>query len=190
MGFALGFASINFHSLLTDLFGASLMSSNPHQEAVDNFDVRRHGGGMGVWLGLWTWAWIGSLAVGFLVGAAIIDSQPPVWGFVISIVMIAAVLLLIVVTPETRRSAFRKSVVEVRHGEHVSRRVSHGEVMMSRVNEGPKWWGEEVWHGILLSFEMLRQPGFAVVAVYSGWIYAQVFLIVVFFGSLASRFYR
>ncbi|RYP61173.1 hypothetical protein DL770_009841 [Monosporascus sp. CRB-9-2] len=47
MGFALGFASMNFHSILTDLFGASLMSGNPHQEVVDQYDVRRHGGGLG-----------------------------------------------------------------------------------------------------------------------------------------------
>ncbi|KAK6082161.1 hypothetical protein SCUP234_04474 [Seiridium cupressi] len=54
MGISLGFANMNFHSTLTDLFGASLMSSNPHQEVVDEEDVRRHGGGLGVWLGIWT----------------------------------------------------------------------------------------------------------------------------------------
>jgi hypothetical protein len=62
--------------------------------------------------------------------------------------------------------------------------------MMHRVKTGPKWWGQEVYHGILLSLEMLRQPGFAVIALYSGWIYAQVVLIIVLLGSLASRFYR
>lgn len=54
MGVALGFASMNFHSILTDLFGVSLMSRNPHGELVDDYDVRRHGGGLGVWLGIWT----------------------------------------------------------------------------------------------------------------------------------------
>lgn len=54
MGVALGFASMNFHSVLTDLFGVSLMSRNPHGEVVDDYDVRRHGGGLGVWLGIWT----------------------------------------------------------------------------------------------------------------------------------------
>ncbi|KAK7988701.1 hypothetical protein PG989_009016 [Apiospora arundinis] len=54
MGVALGFASMNFHSILTDLFGVSLMSRNPHGELVDYCDVRRHGGGLGVWLGIWT----------------------------------------------------------------------------------------------------------------------------------------
>lgn len=190
MGFALGFASMNFHSTLTDLFGASLMSHNPHQEVVDKYDARRHGGGMGVWIGIWTWCWIGSLGLGFLTGAAIIDHYPPVWGFYISIMLIAVVLLLNVVCPEVRRSAFRRSVTEVRTGSDISRRLARGEVMMHRVKTGPRWWGEEAYHGILLSLEMLRQPGFAVMAVYVSWIYAQIVLIIVLLGSLASRIYR
>lgn len=190
MGVALGFASMNFHSILTDLFGASLMSCNPHQEVVDDFDARRHGGGMGVWLGIWTWSWIGSLGVGFLVGACIIDNYPPTWGFYVSIIIIAVVLFLNVVCPEVRRSAYRRSVAEVRTGEDISRRVARGEIMMHRVKTGPKWWGQEVYHGIALNLEMLRQPGFAVMTVYSAWIYAQVVLIIVLLGSLASRFYR
>lgn len=190
MGVSLGFASMNFHSILTDLFGASLMSVNPHQEVVDHFDARRHGGGMGVWLGIWTWCWIGSLGLGFLVGAAIIDKQKPTWGFYFSIIIIAFVLFLNVVCPEVRRSAYRRSVAEVRTGPEISRRVARGEVMMHRAKTGPRWWGEEVYHGVLLSMEMLRQPGFLVMAVYSAWIYAQVVLIIVLLGSLASRFYK
>lgn len=190
MGGSLGFASMNFHSVLTDLFGASLMSKHPHQEVVDQFDARRHGGGMGVWLGIWTWSWIGSLGLGFLIGAAIIDRHPPAWGFYVSIMFIAVVLLLNVACPEVRRSAYRRSIAEVRTGEDVSRRLARGEIMMHRVKTGPKWWGEEVYHGIRLSIEMLRQPGFAVMAVYVAWIYAQVVLVIILLGSLVSRFYR
>lgn len=189
MGLALGFASMNFHSILTDLFGASLMSGNPHQEVVDQHDVRRHGGGMGVWLGIWTWCFIGSLGIGFLIGASVINSLNPSWGFYISIILIVVVLVLNVFCPEVRRCAYRRSVVEVRKGTDVSRRLARGEVKMDRVKDGPTWWGQEVYHGILLSLEMLRQPGFAVIAVYTGWIYAQVVLIIVLLGSLTSRSY-
>ncbi|KAK4452317.1 hypothetical protein QBC34DRAFT_456338 [Podospora aff. communis PSN243] len=189
MGLTLGFASMNFHSILTDLFGASLMSGNPHQEVVDKFDVRRHGGGMGVWLGIWTWCHIGSLGIGFLIGAGIINSLNPSWGFYVSIILVAVILLLNVVCPEVRRSPFRRSMAEVANGSQISRRVARGEVMMHRVKDGPTWWGQEVYHGILLSLEMLRQPGFIVMAVYTGWIYAQVVLIIVLLGSLTSRFY-
>ncbi|KAK0387261.1 hypothetical protein NLU13_5574 [Sarocladium strictum] len=190
MGASLGFASMNFHSTLTDLFGASLMSTNPHQEVADVCDARRHGGGMGVWLGLWTWCWIGSLGVGFLIGAILIDHYPPVWGFYVSVMMVATVLFLNVICPEVRRSAYRRSIAEVRSGEEVSRRIARGEIMMHRIKTGPKWWGEEVYHGILLCGEMLRQPGFFLVAVYSGWIYAQVVLLILLLGSLASNLYR
>lgn len=190
MGGALGFASMNFHSILTDLFGASLMSQHPHQEVADRFDARRHGGGMGVWLGIWTWCWIGSFAIGFLIGATIIDKHPPAWGFYISIILVATVLVLNVACPEVRRSAYRRSVAEVRAGEEVSRRLARGEVMMHRIQTGPKWWGQEAYQGVLLSFDMLKQPGFAVMALYVAWIYAQIVLVVILLGSLTSRFYR
>ncbi|KAI1081474.1 hypothetical protein F5B20DRAFT_569861 [Whalleya microplaca] len=173
MGCALGFANVNFHSILTDLFGASLMSTSPHQEVVDHCDVRRHGSGLGVWLGIWTWCFIGSLGVGFLVGALVIDSLEPSWGLYISIICIGVVLVLNVLCPEVRRSAWRRSVAEVRIGSSMSRRVAR-----------------EVYHGAALSLEMLRQPGFAIMAVYSAWIYSQAVLIIVLLGALSSRHYR
>ncbi|KAF5594490.1 polyamine transport [Fusarium subglutinans] len=190
MGGFLGFATMNFHSVLTDLFGASLMCQHPHEEVVDHFDARRHGGGMGIWLGIWTWCWIRSLGLGFLIGAAIIDKHPPAWGFYVSIMMIAVVLILNVICPEVRRSAFRRSIAEVRTGGNISRRLARGEVMMHRVKTGPKWWGQEAYHGVRLSLEMLEQPGFAVVAIYVAWIYAQVVLVIILLGSLVSRFYH
>ncbi|KAJ9421939.1 hypothetical protein QL093DRAFT_2636100 [Fusarium oxysporum] len=190
MGGSLGFATMNFHSVLTDLFGASLMCQHPHEEVVDHFDARRHGGGMGIWLGIWTWCWIGSLGLGFLIGAAIIDKHSPAWGFYTSIVMVAVVLILNVICPEVRRSAFRRSIAEVRTGGDISRRLARGEVMMHRVKTGPKWWGQEAFHGVRLSLEMLEQPGFAVVAIYVAWIYAQVVLVIILLGSLVSRFYH
>ncbi|TDZ26112.1 hypothetical protein Cob_v000266 [Colletotrichum orbiculare MAFF 240422] len=164
--------------------------NNPHQEVVDDYDVRRHGGGMGVWLGIWTWCYVASLAFGFLIGACTIDRLPPAWGFYISIILVAVVLLLSSLCPEVRRSPFRRSVAEVRTGTDISRRVARGEVKMHRVKDGPKWWGQEVYHGVALSFEMLRQPGFAILAVYSGWIYAQIVLIIVLLGSLSSKLYK
>ncbi|KAI0390431.1 hypothetical protein F5Y17DRAFT_471747 [Xylariaceae sp. FL0594] len=190
MGVVLGLASMNFHSMLTDLFGASLMGNNPHQEVVDEFDVRRHGGGLGVWLGLWTWCYIGSLSAGFVVGSAIIDRLQPSWGLYVSIIVMVVVLLINVLCPEVRRSAWRRSVAEVRVGETVSRRLARGEVMMHRVQTGPRWWGQEMYHGLALSLEMLRQPGFLIMALYSAWIYAQIVLIIVLLGSLSSRSYR
>jgi hypothetical protein len=131
---------------------------------------------MGVWLGLWTWCFTGSLAGGFVIGAVIINSRNPAWGFYVSGVVVALVLGLNVICPEVRMS---------RRG----RPRGGGEVMMHRVKEVPTWWGQEVYHGVLLSLEMLRQPGFMVMAVYTGWIYAQIVLVIVLLGSLTSMSY-
>ena len=178
-GLVMGFANINFLATLLDLFGASLQSGNPHQEVVNENDVRRHGGGMGVWLGIWTWCFIGSIGVGFLIGALVISGVNVSWGFYIAIVLIAFVLLLNIITPEVRRSPYRRSMAEVRTGSDISRRVARGEVKMHLQSTGPKWWWEEVIAGNVLCLRMLKQPGFLLLALYLGWIYGQVILVIV-----------
>jgi hypothetical protein len=191
-GLVLGFANVNYITVLLDLFGASLQSKNPHQEFVVVNDVRRHGGGMGMWLGIWSWCWIGSLAVGFMIGAAIIEDLTPDWGFYIVVLIIILAMMLNICTPETRRAPYRKSVTEVydRDENYITRRVSRGEVKLHISTEGPKYWFEEVWAGIKLMVMMLCQPGFLVLSLYLGWIYAQVVLVIVLLGALLSRDYR
>ncbi|KAF2853585.1 MFS general substrate transporter [Plenodomus tracheiphilus IPT5] len=191
-GLVLGFANVNYITVLLDLFGASLQSKYPHQEYVVANDVRRHGGGMGMWLGIWSWCWIGSLAVGFQVGAAIIESLSPDWGFYVVVVMLAAALVLNIMAPETRRAPHRRSVTEVYdHDEnYITRRVERGEVKLHIATEGPLYWFEEVWAGIKLMSSMLCQPGFLVLAVYLAWIYAQIVLVIILLGALLSRNYK
>ena len=205
-GLVMGFANINFITTLLDLFGASLQSGNPHQETVNANDVRRHGGGMGVWLGIWTWCAIGSIGIGFLIGAGIISGLDVSWGFWITIVINAAVLVLNILSPEVRRSAYRRSMAEVRTGGEVSRRVARGEIKMHLESTGPIWWWEEVIAGHVLAVRMLLQPGFAILSLYLGWIYGQVVLVIVvsfsrqtiglqltnlqLLGALLSKYYR
>ncbi|KAH0542122.1 hypothetical protein FGG08_003422 [Glutinoglossum americanum] len=189
-GLALGFANINFKTTLLDLFGSSLQSGNPHQERVIENDVRRHGGGMGVWLGIWSFCFIGSIGVGFLIGAWIINEHNPQWGFWLVMFLTAWVLLLNVLSPEVRRSAYRRSVAEILKGTEVSRRLARGEIKMHIYSTGPKWWWEEVHAGLVLCARMMKQPGFAVVALYSSWIYGQIVMVVVLLGALTSRYYR
>jgi len=178
-GIVMGFANISFITTLMDLFGASLQSGNPHQETVNQNDVRRHGGGMGVWLSIWVWSAIGSIGLGFLVGAGIISRLDVSWGFWITIVINAAVLVLNILSPEVRRSAYRRSMAEVRDGTEVSRRVARGEIKMHLQSTGPIWWWEEVFAGHVLAIRMLKQPGFVVLSLYLGWIYGQVVLVIV-----------
>ena len=189
-GFVMGFASINFKTTLLDLFGASLMSGNPHGEMVILYDVRRHGGGMGIWLGIWTWCSIGSIGLGFTAGALIISGLQVAWGFWITILLTLAVLLLNVVTPEVRRSPYRRSMAEVHMGSDVSRRIAKGEVMMHLYSTGPKYWWEEVMAGCVLCKRMLMQPGFVVLSLYLSWIYGQVVMVIILLGALTSKYYR
>ncbi len=176
-GFALGFVNINSQGTLLDLFGASLQSGNPHQEVVDPYDVRRHGGGMGLWLGLWSWCSVGSMSMGFFIGTVIVDGADVTWGFWISLMLMMFVLLLNVVGPEVRRSAYRRTMAEVMGNDGQINRVSRGEVKMHLKSAGPYWWGEEVKAGVELCWKMFQQPGFAVLAIYTGWAYAHFTLI-------------
>lgn len=178
-GLVMGFANINFIATLLDLFGSSLQSVNPHQEFVNVNDVRRHGGGMGIWLGFWTWCFIGSIGVGFCIGAVIISGLDVSWGFWITIILTAFILLLNVFVPEVRRSRYRRSIAEVRTPTELFKRVARGEVRMHLYSSGPRWWFEEVSAGLVLSARMLKQPGFLVLSVYIGWIYGQVVMIIV-----------
>ena len=178
-GLIMGLANINFMTTLLDLFGASLQSGNPHQEYVNKNDVRRHGGGIGAWLGIWTWCSVMSIGVGFLIGAGIISGLNVSWGFWTTIILNVAVLLLNVIVPEVRRSPYRRSMAEVRSGTDISRRVARGEIKMHLESTGPKHWHEEVLAGYTLAFRMLKQPGFFILALYQGWIYGQIVMIIV-----------
>jgi hypothetical protein len=188
-GLVLGFGNINFFTTLLDLFGSSLMSGNPHQEVVIKHDPRRHGGGMGLWLSIWTWCFLGSLGIGFLIGACIISGLNVAWGFWIMIILIVGVLFVNVVTPESRRSPYRRSVAEVNKPEGTSRRVGRGEIRMHLYSTGPKYWWEEVFAGIMLNIRMLIQPGFLILSIYQGWIYGQIVIVIILLGALASRDY-
>ncbi|MCJ1317985.1 hypothetical protein MMC15_003312 [Xylographa vitiligo] len=188
-GILAGFVNMNLKTTLLDLFGASLQSGNPHQETVNENDVRRHGGGMGIWLGIWTWCSIGSIGIGFLIGAVIISGLPVTWGFWITIISTAAVLLLNVMTPEVRRSPYRRSMAEVHNGTDVSRRIARGEIKMHLYSTGPRRWWEEVLAGHVLCIRMLKQPGFLILSVYMGWIYGQVIMVIVLLGALTSKYY-
>ncbi|KAI9728516.1 MAG: hypothetical protein M1834_007654 [Cirrosporium novae-zelandiae] len=196
-GFVAGFANVNFQATLLDLFGASLQSANPHQETVNEYDVRRHGGGMGIWLGIWSACSLGSLGLGFLVGAVIISSLQVAWGFWIATITIVLVMLLNVITPEVRRSPYRRSIAEVFSGVHVTRRIARGEIKMHLKATGPKYWWEEVNAGVLMCLKMVKQPGFFVLSLYVGFIYAHIVIVIVrlcstmmLLGSLLSRHYR
>ncbi|KAF2719820.1 hypothetical protein K431DRAFT_104726 [Polychaeton citri CBS 116435] len=178
-GMAMGFANINLLPTLFDLFGASLMSEKPHGELVIMDDVRRQGGGVGLWLGIWSFCFLAALPIGFTIGAGIIARQEPAWGFYVVVVLLAFFLLVNVLAPETRRAPFRRTVGRYYDGnmDTYKHRVARGEVKLHISNDGPQWWWQECWAGIILIKQMVVQRGFFVLMCYMGWIYAQVVLV-------------
>ena len=189
-GLVMGFVNINAFTTLLDLFGSSLQSGNPHEEVVIEHDPRRHGGGMGLWLGIWTWCFLGSIGLGFFIGAMVISGLNVAWGFWVIIILTVAVLVLNVLTPETRRSAYRRSMAEVKKDGEVSRRIAKGEIMMHLYSTGPLHWWEEVRAGIVLNIRVIKQPGFVIFALYQGWMFAQFVIVIILLGALTSRDYR
>ncbi|TKX24345.1 hypothetical protein C1H76_3450 [Elsinoe australis] len=189
-GLILGFANVNYLATLLDLYGASLQSNHPHQEIVDFDDIRRQGGGLGRWLGLWSWCFVGSLAVGFAIGAGVTARLAPAWGFYIVIILLAVYLLINIVAPETRRAPHRRSILHYFDEEdNLQRKIARGEVKLHLAQDGPKYWWEEVWAGMRLMLYMVSQVGFAVLALYLAWIYALVVLVVLLLGALLSTNY-
>lgn len=131
VGFILGFANVNYFTTLLDLFGASLQSHYPHDEIVNENDCRRDGGGLGVWLGFWSWCSIGSIAIGFASGAGIIQSLNPQWGFYIAVILTLMSLVLNIMTPETRRSHSRRTTKRFLDSNNKVRKlVGRGEVKL------------------------------------------------------------
>lgn len=188
-GFALGFVNLNLHATLLDLFGSSLQSQHPYGEVPDPYDVRRHGGGIGLWLAIWSWCSIGSISFGFMIGAFVIENSSVDWGFWTSLIILMFVIILNVIAPEVRRSAFRRTVEEFVGVEGTFSRIARGEIKMHLRGTGPCWWGEEVQAGLELSWKMLRQPGFLILALYAAWAYAQFTLIMMVSLVGAGRFH-
>lgn len=176
-GFVLGFVNINNLATLLDVFGASMQSDESH-EAGSLYDVRRHGGGMGLWLAIWSSCTVASISVGFLVGALIINGTTVEWGFWISSLVLMFITLANVIVPEVRRSAFRRTIAEITGEDGTFSRVARGEIKFHLTGNGPYWWGEEILAGMRLSWRMVKQPGFLVLSIYGAWVYAQFILVI------------
>lgn len=176
-GSVLGFANINNFATLLDLFGASMQSDESH-ELGSLYDVRRHGGGIGLWLAIWSSCTIASISIGFLVGALIINGGSVDWGFWASSLLLLFITFFNVVAPEVRRSAFRRTIAELTGEGGSFSRVARGEIKLHLTGNGPYWWGEEILAGIRLSWRMVKQPGFLVLSIYCSWVYAQFILVI------------
>ena len=81
------------------------------------------------------------------------------------------------IAPELHRSAFRRTMAEVRGDEGNFGRIARREVKIHLKAAGPLWRGEEVKAGTEMCWLMVKQPGFVIVAVYTAWVYAHFTMI-------------
>jgi serine/arginine repetitive matrix protein 2 len=110
-------------------------------------------------------------------GALVVSSTSVDWGFWLSSLLLLFVIMLNVIAPEVRRSAFRRTISEIIGNEGSFSRVARGEVKLHLTGNGPYWWGEEILAALHLSWLMVKQPGFLVLSLYSAWVYAQFIII-------------
>lgn len=56
--------------------------------------------------------------------------------------------------------------------------VEKGEIRMVMFGSPPNWWWEEVSAGVSLTLRMLQQYGFLVVAIYFGWVFGHIVVVI------------
>ena len=91
-----------------------------------------------MWLGFVSWSAVGPISIGFMAGASIVSHGASVsWGFWTSLCILLVVLLLNILTPEVRRSAFRRTLAEMTGEGGEFSRVTRGEIKMHLTATGP-----------------------------------------------------
>jgi hypothetical protein len=55
--------------------------------------------------------------------------------------------------------------------------VERGEIKMIMFGSSPRWWWEEVSAAFLLTWKMMHQYGFLLLAVYFGWVFGHLVLV-------------
>ncbi|KAL7273664.1 hypothetical protein RUND412_003460 [Rhizina undulata] len=203
-GFVLGFATMNALSTIIDLFGpdtgaccrGGVVFNNRYPIEGQN-QFRSVPGGeagvrIGIWLGIWTWAFVCFPGIGYLFAKIIISRSSPSWGFWSVAILGGVLLLLVVVAPEVRPPWKRARVVHARRyarGRREEVVIERGEINMVVFGSSPEWWWEEVWAGVVLVWRMGTQVGFVMLAVYVGWAFGELVMVARLLAQLISQQY-
>ncbi|KAI5781896.1 major facilitator superfamily domain-containing protein [Geopyxis carbonaria] len=209
-GIVLGFGFINSFSTIVDLFGPDTgaccrggvvyntripMEGHNHFHQVPGGES---GVRIGIWLGVYTWFLTSSPGFGFLFGKITVSKTTPAWGFWIVAILGGSLLMLIILIPEVRppwtkvrltrrtsrnRRTGRSARVEKQH-------VERGELGLVMFGKSPRWWWQEVWGGLALSAKMFSQIGFMGVAIYVGWVFGHLVVVMRLLASLIMSEYK
>jgi MFS family permease len=199
-GVMLGFAYMNALATIMDLFGPDtgaccrggvVYNNRAPVECQNQYHAvpgGESGVRMGIWVGIFTWLLVASPALGYLFGAIAIQRSTPAWGFWTVMILAGFLLTLVVIAPEVRppwkriQMADKPSARRLRHSLTASRvpeTLERGELRLVMCGKSPQWWWEEVTAGLSLTWRMLHQVGFLLVAVYFGWVFGHVLLVMI-----------
>jgi hypothetical protein len=182
-GVILGMAFMNAMATLVDLFGpvtgaccrgGVVYENDINGGRLDQFPIIP-GGEAGIRMGNWVWAfaWLFSASpgIGFLIGKLTVSHDVPAWGFWTIDILAGVLLVMIIMAPEVRPPW--KKMGQSRRGE----RTERGEIKLVVSGSSPRWWWEEVWAGLKVTGKLLRQTGLLVVALYFGWIFGHLVVV-------------
>jgi len=177
---------MNSLTTILDLFGldtgaccrGGVIYNNPVLTEGQNLYLHVPGGEAGVragaWIGFFSWLLVASPAVGYLFGKIAIANTNPAWGFWTVMILASVLLVLVVVAPEVRppwRIAHRPE-----HRSAAKGVEERGELKLVMFGTSPGYWWEEVWAGMALTWKMLHQKGFLILAVYFGLVFGHLML--------------
>lgn len=194
-GIILGLAFMNTLSTLIDLFGPDtgaccrggvVFSSQVPMEGQNQFSSipgGESGVRIGIWLGIYIWLFASFQGIGFVFGKITIAKTTPAWGFWIITIIGGILLIFIVLGPEVRPPWSKKKLPQRRANRVPQARIAReiverGEIKMVVFGSSPRWWWEEVWAGLILSWTMMKQIGFFVISLYVGWVFGYLIMVV------------
>lgn len=197
-GVILGFAFMNSMATIIDVFGPDtgaccrggvVYNNRIPLEGHDQYNAIPGGEAgvrMGIWVGVFTWLLVASPCLGYLFGKITISRTTPAWGFWTVAILAGFLLISIIIAPEVRPPWKKIRIVPVRNASRRSRTtmiagpetVEKGEIRMVMFGSPPNWWWEEVSAGVSLTLRMLQQYGFLVVAIYFGWVFGHIVVVI------------
>ncbi|KAF8254038.1 hypothetical protein K440DRAFT_673713 [Wilcoxina mikolae CBS 423.85] len=210
-GLILGFAFMNGFATILDLFGPDtgaccrggvVFNNRVPLEGQNQYNAVTGGEAgvrTGIWVGVFTWMFVASPGLGYLFGKIAVATTTPAWGFWTVAILTGFILALILVAPEVRppwktirigRSASRRGQRPAIAGIAGSEVVERGEIKMVMFGSSPRWWWEEVFAGFLLTWKMMHQYGFLLLAVYFGWVFGHLVLVMMLLASLIDFEYK
>lgn len=198
-GLIMGLAFMNAFATILDLFGPDTGACCRGGVVFNNIiplegQNQYHGvpGGesgvrAGVWIGIFTWMFVASPGLGYLFGKIAIEAASPAWGFWTVAILASFLLMLVLIAPEVRPAwksiemcrgeASRRGNAPAIVGISGSEIAERGEIRRVMFGSSPRWWWEEVWAACQLSWKMMQQYGFLLLALYFGWVFGHLTLV-------------